>query len=615
MFKRTLFLLSIYIAFANAANQDLIGFCHYYKGGSALIPFRDYVYEKTVNWNLIDALPTRGGQLGAGSFGKVVLASYPGIPSADKTVAIKKITPAKNFPVYLIANEVRASIKMNASAGSPRFYGCVYTVDAYGQETIYIVSEKMNTHLLDRSFRSFVRSREVPDNIRLFRNLFEGLSYLWEFGYVHNDIKPENMMTTTGNSKLVLIDYGLVQRKTEPRNSNGSSQYMSPGKLKSAGASYTESDDLYSLALSISEIFSKNLDDAFTDPATRRFVPDYCYSPNNKPSCQEQLQRAAISILSPIFGEYQNASTQARNPNFTTLIANLISYKSNSLSYAQVLAEIDAMIPVAEVVLLTQTVSVKMIENYENESAELRRMTQDYKSKVIETNKVVEKINELVGLSKDANAQIYRLNKNKQAPNYGTDLKKLQSYMTEIENKYEQYNATKMYLKKQLKVVEKQIADFKNAEMMQSQMRRENRNFGKAYFQNEENERVAYVNRNALLNNKNQEVNQQMAYANKNALKNRYNQEVNEEIKLPAGYDRNGNAVRNGNALRKVQNNYQMNEVNEQIRLPETQRLKVQNQQPAQIKPTEQFMQKNNLVPVNQQANKRIDYGKYYRVI
>ena len=193
---------------------------------------------------------------------------------------------------------------MNLVIGAPKIYGCVYDVSNFGQEHVYIAFEKMDKHLLDTTFREYIRQLKPIEKVTLFQNLFQALGYLWSLGYVHNDIKPENMMVSRDKSKLVIIDFGLVQERIEARNRNGSPKYMSPGKLRLNVKRYTEADDLYFLGLSISEILAIKLDYAFTDPDTKRPVSSSCYGVNNKPECQTQLRNAAIQILEPIFGPY-----------------------------------------------------------------------------------------------------------------------------------------------------------------------------------------------------------------------------------------------------------------------------------------------------------------------
>ena len=59
--------------------------------------------------------------------------------------------------MYMIANEIKVSSLMNPVIGAPKIYGCVYDVSNFGQEHVYIAFEKMDTHLLDTTFREYIR--------------------------------------------------------------------------------------------------------------------------------------------------------------------------------------------------------------------------------------------------------------------------------------------------------------------------------------------------------------------------------------------------------------------------------------------------------------------------
>lgn len=72
---------------------------------------------------------------------------------------------------------------------------------------------------------------------------------MYSNGYVHNDIKPANLMTDKGLKKIYLIDFGLSQGIKDRPYCSGSPFYMSPNKLIPGPLTYR--DDLYSTAITI----------------------------------------------------------------------------------------------------------------------------------------------------------------------------------------------------------------------------------------------------------------------------------------------------------------------------------------------------------------------------
>jgi serine/threonine-protein kinase len=51
----------------------------------------------------------------------------------------------------------------------------------------------------------------LPELIRLFRTLLRCIEVIWGHGYVHRDIKPQNVMKTASSSRpFVLLDFGIA---------------------------------------------------------------------------------------------------------------------------------------------------------------------------------------------------------------------------------------------------------------------------------------------------------------------------------------------------------------------------------------------------------------------
>ena len=528
--KKQLFFLifKLFIFIASEHNKYLSKICTLYSEGSKDIEFKDYASKKTFTWNVFQAL-SKSRKIGAGSFGKVYSVRYPGSANRDERIALKKISPKPDFPMNLIASEIIVSIQMNGSPGSPKFYGCVYDVSNAGLEFVYIASEKMDTHLRDSIFRSYIRTLDKIEKLKLVRNLFDALRFLWNLGYVHNDIKPENMMTTKDKSKLVLIDYGLTQKKSEKKNRNGSPMYMSPGKLKPDGKAYSEMDDQYSLALSISEIFAEKIDDAFTDPITNQIIEKTCHSKENTPSCQVALRLAAISVLTPLFGPYQMPDIQKDYPNLTTLVADLILYNDKTVSYEKSIATIDKMINILDQETAPRISDNEKKQRFQNEKELLENLKTQYHQLCENGNSIANQINQLTVQFRALSDQIEAIKKKEGVTDTLNQINALLAQKAKIKENHDVLKRQRELAKKQILELEQEIMNFRNKDVMRSQMIQENKQQDRAYYENDQNEVIKYAVKDALKDNNSDGNNEQikrvlMAEKAKNGKENAQNQ-------------------------------------------------------------------------------------------
>lgn len=127
----------------------------------------------------------------------------------------------------------------------------IHLKDTYeDKENIYIVIELIK----DGDFLDFINGRPCFNDFELkiiIKQLLEATAYLHEFGIVHCDIKPENILydKSTGNI-IKLTDFGLSQMILSNQKldkSHGTLQYIAPEILTSLGSG-TESD-LWSIGI------------------------------------------------------------------------------------------------------------------------------------------------------------------------------------------------------------------------------------------------------------------------------------------------------------------------------------------------------------------------------
>jgi serine/threonine protein kinase len=85
------------------------------------------------------------------------------------------------------------------------------------------------------------------------------LGYLHDRGFVHHDIKPDNVMLKHG--RVVLIDFGFAERSGSeplPGGPRGTDVYMAPEHRR--GDPNTPASDFYSLGLTLLELMSGDID-------------------------------------------------------------------------------------------------------------------------------------------------------------------------------------------------------------------------------------------------------------------------------------------------------------------------------------------------------------------
>ena len=100
---------------------------------------------------------------------------------------IKSIKPVQGIP-YL------------KDWGNMRFKDCIH---------YYIVQQKIDSSLLDIVERNFLSKRKTASIGLAFLSILESLH---DIGYVHGDIKPNNLMLHNQESEAYLIDFGLARK-------------------------------------------------------------------------------------------------------------------------------------------------------------------------------------------------------------------------------------------------------------------------------------------------------------------------------------------------------------------------------------------------------------------
>jgi serine/threonine protein kinase len=100
----------------------------------------------------------------------------------------------------------------------------------------------------DMDLKTYLLNTSKPlDFKKMDSDISTALTIMHKYGFVHNDIKPENILVDLKNNRFVLADFGFTERKKSILNGIvGSYGYMSPRMLKDSKV--TSKNDWWSYA-------------------------------------------------------------------------------------------------------------------------------------------------------------------------------------------------------------------------------------------------------------------------------------------------------------------------------------------------------------------------------
>lgn len=196
--------------------------------------------EKVGKYRLLEVLG-RGGM-------STVYEGYH--PILDRSVAVKMLSHELVYSEDFI-EQFRREARILANLRHPHIVQVFDTEEAYG--TFFIVMEKLS----GMSLQDIIRERRQLDHSRTRQMVIQiasALHYAHQSGIVHCDVKPSNIVVTSGGSAK-LADFGIaLQRRSgsapsdeEPGSIGGTPAYMAPEQVLSS-----EIDgrcDIYALGL------------------------------------------------------------------------------------------------------------------------------------------------------------------------------------------------------------------------------------------------------------------------------------------------------------------------------------------------------------------------------
>lgn len=237
--------------------------------------------------------------LGSGGFGDTFLAEDTQMPSLRRCV-IKQLKPIHhNSEVYQL---VQARFQREAAVLEELGEACeqIPKLYAYFQEgeKFFLVQEWIEGDTLSGQFQKQGIFSELEIR-NLLVDLLPVLNTIHARGIIHRDIKPDNVILRTRDSKPVLIDFGAVRESMGTViNSQGSPTSSivigTPGFMSSEQAMGRPVfvSDIYSLGVTaIYLITGRQPQELPTDPRTGEIVW-HNYAPNISPQLRDILEKA-----------------------------------------------------------------------------------------------------------------------------------------------------------------------------------------------------------------------------------------------------------------------------------------------------------------------------------
>jgi serine/threonine-protein kinase len=192
-------------------------------------------------------------ELGRGAMGVVYRAEDP---SLDRIVALKTISLGD-------ADEDRKAYEkrfmLEAKAAGKLTHPNIVTIFDYGEEDelAYMAMELLE----GQDLRTRIKQGDIPpmEAVEIALQVADGLGFAHEFGVVHRDIKPGNIMLLERGA-VKIMDFGIARmRFSEHKTSTGmvlgTPRYMSPEQI--GGQPVDQRSDVFSLGTVLYEMLTQ----------------------------------------------------------------------------------------------------------------------------------------------------------------------------------------------------------------------------------------------------------------------------------------------------------------------------------------------------------------------
>jgi len=210
---------------------------------------------------LLDGRFALDARIGEGNFAEIYRATDT---ESGSLVAIKTLRPE-----HTTKRATVALFRQEGEIGSSLSHANVVKVWTYGETagTYFIVMELITGTSLRRRMR---RSKTVPvgESFRIIRSVLRGLEAIHTAGYIHRDIKPQNiLLNADGTPKIT--DFGITLRAGGIRAPGdgmtlGTAAYIAPEQA--AGGEIGPQADLYAVGVVLYEMLTGEVPFPGDDP-------------------------------------------------------------------------------------------------------------------------------------------------------------------------------------------------------------------------------------------------------------------------------------------------------------------------------------------------------------
>jgi serine/threonine protein kinase/formylglycine-generating enzyme required for sulfatase activity len=247
------------------------------------------------------------GRLGRGGFADVLLAHDEQL---DRQIALK--LPRRDR--FQDESQLRAFVEEARTAARLQHPGIVAVFDVgVDGATPFIVLEYIRgrslTHLLEHESLSSLAAAQ------LIAEIAEALAHAHEQGFVHRDIKPQNILLDT-DDRPHIADFGLAVRHREQaavsEDVAGTTHYMSPEQVRSENHRIDGRTDLWALGVVFYRILTGRL--PFTGSSAQEVFQKILYTEPTAPrqidsTIPSELERICLRCLcQQMSGRYRTAA-------------------------------------------------------------------------------------------------------------------------------------------------------------------------------------------------------------------------------------------------------------------------------------------------------------------
>jgi len=238
-------------------------------------------------------------KLGEGGMGYVYEAEQV---SLRRHVALKILDPRLSYSLRAVEK-----FRREAEAGGRQRHPGIVAVYAIGKHDNYhFIAQELveggNT-LADEIATSVGSDHLSPEYFRrmarLIADVADALQHAHDSGVIHRDVKPSNLLLTTGG-EVKVADFGLAKVEdalslTQTGELSGTPHYMSPEQASSKKYTVDSRTDIFSLGVTLYEVLTLELP---FQGATSRDVLESIYSENPKdPRRRNQLVPDDLAVI------------------------------------------------------------------------------------------------------------------------------------------------------------------------------------------------------------------------------------------------------------------------------------------------------------------------------